>query len=251
MRAGLRIAWCANIIYRLLIVHSLHGLLTGRRVNSDSNDTTVIKTKKSSGPYISFSRYLRLLCSKPGFRGCRCGNSTSFADLGKWFRIRTFLLISDCLLFSHFTSPPLFNPASRLSLAPFFPSKVGTGGADVNGLTTFGTRNKLGDNTIQLYYIIVDWCWILSHIPVEAHQVETIGEMKSGKWVAYAARALVVRFAKVCDFRILSTHPVLIARPSAESGLAWYPARAPDSSSFETWVMRREWHAMMFRPIDR
>jgi len=29
---------------------------------------------------------------------------------------------------------------------------------------------------------------------VEARQVETIGEMKSGKWVAYAARALVVRF---------------------------------------------------------
>jgi hydroxymethylglutaryl-CoA reductase (NADPH) len=57
---------------------------------------------------------------------------------------------------------------------------------------------------------------------VEARQVETIGEMKSGKWVAYAARALVVRFwdlAKVCNFPILSTHPVLIARPSAESGL--------------------------------
>jgi len=29
---------------------------------------------------------------------------------------------------------------------------------------------------------------------VEGHQVETIGEMRSGKWVAYAARALVIRF---------------------------------------------------------
>ena len=29
---------------------------------------------------------------------------------------------------------------------------------------------------------------------VEGRQVETIGEMKSGKWVGYAARALVMRF---------------------------------------------------------
>lgn len=29
---------------------------------------------------------------------------------------------------------------------------------------------------------------------IEGGQVETIGEMKSGKWVAYAARALVMRF---------------------------------------------------------
>lgn len=29
---------------------------------------------------------------------------------------------------------------------------------------------------------------------VEGRQTETIGEMKSGKWVAYAARALVLRF---------------------------------------------------------
>jgi hydroxymethylglutaryl-CoA reductase (NADPH) len=44
---------------------------------------------------------------------------------------------------------------------------------------------------------------------VEGHQVETIGEMRSGKWVAYAARALVVRFwdlAKVCNFHLESRH---------------------------------------------
>jgi len=38
---------------------------------------------------------------------------------------------------------------------------------------------------------------------VEAKQTETIGDMKSSKWVAYAARALVVRFwdlAKVGSF---------------------------------------------------
>lgn len=39
---------------------------------------------------------------------------------------------------------------------------------------------------------------------VEAKQTETIGDMKSSKWVAYAASALVVRFwdlAKVrCSF---------------------------------------------------
>lgn len=29
---------------------------------------------------------------------------------------------------------------------------------------------------------------------IEERQSETIGEMKSGKWVAYAARALVMRF---------------------------------------------------------
>jgi len=29
---------------------------------------------------------------------------------------------------------------------------------------------------------------------VEAHDTETIGEMKGGKWMAYAARALIVRF---------------------------------------------------------
>lgn len=39
---------------------------------------------------------------------------------------------------------------------------------------------------------------------VEGRQVETIGEMKSGKWVAYAARALVMRFWDLTKVR--STH---------------------------------------------
>lgn len=29
---------------------------------------------------------------------------------------------------------------------------------------------------------------------IETHVTETIGEMKGGKWMAYAARALIVRF---------------------------------------------------------
>jgi hydroxymethylglutaryl-CoA reductase (NADPH) len=29
---------------------------------------------------------------------------------------------------------------------------------------------------------------------IEARDTETIGEMKGGKWIAYAARALIVRF---------------------------------------------------------
>jgi len=48
---------------------------------------------------------------------------------------------------------------------------------------------------------------------VEGRQVETIGEMKSGKWVAYAARALVVRFwdlAKVRCSRSFSRDLALI-----------------------------------------
>ena len=63
---------------------------------------------------------------------------------------------------------------------------------------------------------------------VEGRQVETIGEMKSGKWVAYAARALVIRFwdlAKVCCFHTLGRHPVLIMRSSTESRLTRYRPR--------------------------
>ena len=47
---------------------------------------------------------------------------------------------------------------------------------------------------------------------VEGRQVETIGEMRSGKWVAYAARALVIRFwdlAKVRRFHNQSRHMYL------------------------------------------
>jgi hydroxymethylglutaryl-CoA reductase (NADPH) len=36
---------------------------------------------------------------------------------------------------------------------------------------------------------------------IEGRQVETIGEMKSGKWIAYAARALVVRFWDLAKVR--------------------------------------------------
>jgi hydroxymethylglutaryl-CoA reductase (NADPH) len=41
---------------------------------------------------------------------------------------------------------------------------------------------------------------------IEARDTETIGEMKGGKWMAYAARALIVRFwelAKVSSSRLL------------------------------------------------
>jgi hydroxymethylglutaryl-CoA reductase (NADPH) len=57
---------------------------------------------------------------------------------------------------------------------------------------------------------------------VEGRQAETIGEMRSGKWVVIAARALVVRFwdlAKVCCFYILSRLLTLTTRPYAESRL--------------------------------
>jgi len=36
---------------------------------------------------------------------------------------------------------------------------------------------------------------------VEGRQVETIGEMKSGKWMAYAAQALVMRFWELAKVR--------------------------------------------------
>jgi hydroxymethylglutaryl-CoA reductase (NADPH) len=37
---------------------------------------------------------------------------------------------------------------------------------------------------------------------VDNRQVETIGQMKSGKWIAYAVRALVLRFWDLAKVRI-------------------------------------------------
>lgn len=40
---------------------------------------------------------------------------------------------------------------------------------------------------------------------LQSHSDETIGEMKGGKWVAYAARAFVMRFWELAKVSLLLT----------------------------------------------
>lgn len=89
-----------------------------------------------------------------------------------------------------------------------------------------GSTNDFIDAVKQHAHFAEDKFGVKYH--VEGRQVETIGEMRSGKWVAYAARALVVRFwdlAKVSCFRNQLRNMKLTICPSVESGLTRYSAR--------------------------
>lgn len=63
---------------------------------------------------------------------------------------------------------------------------------------------------------------------IETHVTETIGEMKGGKWMAYAARALIVRFwelTRVSSPNILC-HVHVILTCNLESGFTGHLARS-------------------------
>lgn len=75
-----------------------------------------------------------------------------------------------------FTDTASLNPRSSILTLSFIPDLA----EDFVG--TIKKQGKFGADNFGVKY------------QVEERQVETIGEMKSGKWVAYAARALVMRF---------------------------------------------------------
>lgn len=77
-----------------------------------------------------------------------------------------------------FTSSSSVTPRTTLFSMSFIPDSRDEFVRALNQKSTFGAAEDLGG--------------VRYH--VESREIESIGEMKSGKWIAYAARALVMRF---------------------------------------------------------
>lgn len=106
-------------------------------------------------------------------------------------------------------TPSSISPSNPLSTAllpspPCFTVQTSSSRSLIQTLTFVpGAREEFTTTLTKHVKFLPDEAGV--RFEVEGREIETIGQMKSGKWIAYAARALVVRFWDLAKVRVIYT----------------------------------------------